>query len=426
MKARLGKKLANLVFEAATNGDFKSASNVLRRSGNQERKVLTIFNEKALEELGTNEGANLIINFAGYRGFQKGLKQAGGISGICKDITNQITKSLEKTIDEAAENVCKDLPDTFMGWIKYNYKAEFNALRKKAIDLQEKTLNTLNEKTGNQFSKRFDTIKSGAKKVADKIKTRFKAGIDEVKSKTVINNVNNAKIPTKYLPLFENLSGKTGQEYIDNVYQNLVKYMNLDGIAPQKTFLDGEAGLMSVNGGYNLIKNRINFSQNFLTKLPPHKQANLIAHELKHCEQYSNILRCEAIGVNGYARVIAENQVRNAINKSSFENIMFRMKYQQAVEAGKGDEFIEKAIDKYTKDLIPQIEANFADVLKLPKIKANSPEGIKAFKDLEAQRNYKGLDILGIGGDDYRNNPLEVEAYAFGDEIEKIFENYLK
>ena len=33
----------------------------------------------------------------------------------------------------------------------------------------------------------------------------------------------------------------------------------------------------------------------------------------------------------------------------------------------------------------------------------------------------KNLNIFGFGSQSYKNNPLETEAYAFGDEIEKIF-----
>lgn len=109
-----------------------------------------------------------------------------------------------------------------------------------------------------------------------------------------------------------------------------------------------------------------------------------------------------------------------------FVDIMFKMRYQKAVANGKGEEFIQKAIDNQVKSMIPQIEKNFADVLKMPKIPANSPEGKKAYEYLEAQRNYEGLNIIGLGGDAYRTNPLEVEAYGFGDKMADLFEQYTK
>ncbi len=40
---------------------------------------------------------------------------------------------------------------------------------------------------------------------------------------------------------------------------------------------------------------------------------NLISHELKHCEQFSNILRTENIGVKEYARTISENSLKTSI-----------------------------------------------------------------------------------------------------------------
>ena len=95
------------------------------------------------------------------------------------------------------------------------------------------------------------------------------------------------------------------------------------------------------------------------------------------------------------------------------------------MKQGKGEEFIKKTVDNWTKELIPKIETNFSEVLKLPKIKANSPEGIKAVQDLEAMKNYEGLNAFGFGSEKYRNNPLEVEAYAFGDNIEKLFKDFI-
>lgn len=102
---------------------------------------------------------------------------------------------------------------------------------------------------------------------------------------------------------------------------------------------------------------------------------------------------------------------------------MLKHRYEQALNQGKGEEFIRKTMDNWIKELIPKIETNFSEVLKLPKIKANSPEGTKAFKDLEPLENYEGLDMLGLGSKKYKNNPLQVEVYDFGDNIEKLFKD---
>ena len=61
----------------------------------------------------------------------------------------------------------------------------------------------------------------------------------------------------------------------------------------------------------------------------------------------------------------------------------------------------------------------------MPKIKATSPEGIKAAQQFEAMKNYEGLNAFGFGSENYRNNQLEVEAYAFGDNIEKLFKDFI-
>ena len=190
------------------------------------------------------------------------------------------------------------------------------------------------------------------------------------------------EIPENYQMLFASLQGKSGQEYIDLAYENIVKYMGLNNIAPKKFVIDcGDA--LTITGGYNPITNTINYSEGFLAKLSRQDQAMMIAHELKHCEQFTNMLRTEGISVEKYARAYAESCVYQDINPSSLSNFLFRMNYEKALKNGTGEEFIQKAIERRTKHLIPEIEANFAEVLRLPKIKADSQEGKKALEQLE-------------------------------------------
>lgn len=226
-------------------------------------------------------------------------------------------------------------------------------------------------------------------------------------------------------PLFANLECKTGQEFVDVGYNNVVEYMKLKGIAPANIAIKNEDGLFVVTGGFDPVKNTIEYSKGFLSELSPKVQMNLMAHELKHCEQFSTILRTEGLGVESYARTIAQNSVYGAIKDSSMD-VMFKMRYKKALSEGKGDGFIQKAIEMQTEKLVPQIENNFSDVLKLPKFSAESPEGIRAKKYLDSFRDYEGLNFLGLGSDAYRANALEVEAYSFGDEIEKLFEKFTK
>ena len=80
---------------------------------------------------------------------------------------------------------------------------------------------------------------------------------------------------------------------------------------------------------------------------------NLISHELKHCEQFGNILRTGNIGVSEYARAITENSLKRALDKSSFD-IMLKSRYEQALKQGKGEEFMKK-----TRDMVSKIKDSF-------------------------------------------------------------------
>ncbi|MBR1460103.1 hypothetical protein IJ596_00510 [bacterium] len=231
-------------------------------------------------------------------------------------------------------------------------------------------------------------------------------------------------IPQDLKEIFGRLKDKKGKEFIDSACQEMTEYMGLKGIAPKEIKMEGHDGLYCVTGGYSPIEHTISYSPGFLN-IEQAEQLGLVAHELTHCRQFTNILRTEGIGVEEYAKAEAECAVKNAIRKDSVWDFMFRSSYKKAVEQGKGEEFLQEAIKRQTEKYISEIEKNFAQVLKLPKIKADSPEGIKAFKDLEAQRNYKGLGFLGSSSDEYKNSPIELEAYTFGNKIAKMFKTFM-
>lgn len=396
MKIRLLKKVVNTIYDSTIKGDFKLAySRLQKMHPGQQRKVLNIFNQQAFEKLGVENGASLVANFAGYRGLQQGLEKIGGTNALTQEICNSMNLHLTNTIEKASQQVICELP-------------------KSRLDRAKLMLKDSWVKTKNLVKRPVDKLKKDIKN-----KVNLQKNTNSKKSVIISKN-----IPSEYKAIFADLEGKTGQEFVDTAYGNMVNHMKLNGIAPKRITINGNDGIMSVNGGYDYINNTIKYSQGFLEKLTPQQQMNLISHELTHCEQFSNILRTENIGVNEYAKAIAKNSLKKALDKSSLDFIL-KNKYEKALKQGKGEEFIKKIVDSWTKQLVPEIETNFSEVLKLPKIKASSPEGIKAVKDFNAMKNYEGLDMLSFGSQNYRNNPLEVEAYNFGDNIEKLFKKFI-
>lgn len=232
-----------------------------------------------------------------------------------------------------------------------------------------------------------------------------------------------SEIPKDLQARFEPLKNLKGKEFVDKAYSEMVDYMGLKGIAPQKVLQEGADGIMSVQGGYNMMDNTISYTSGFFTKLNKTQQINLLSHELKHCEQFTNMLRTEGITVEKYVQSTVDSMIKDAI-KSPFNNMSFRLAHKQAVAAGKEAEFLAKTKENWTKDLSKNVEEAYKDVLKMPKFKADSPEGKKAFEHLKANSEYEGLDAFGFGSEAYQNNPLEVEAYAFGGKIEDMFKKF--
>ncbi len=233
-----------------------------------------------------------------------------------------------------------------------------------------------------------------------------------------------ADIPPELQTRFSAIKDLKGKEFVDRAYSELVEYMGLKGVAPKEVAIKNADGLFSVTGGYNCIDNTIEFSEGILTKLCKKDQIGMMAHELRHCKQYTDMLRTEGITVEKYVESTVKSMLERAKNNGF--NMQYQFAYNVAKEQGRLQEFLTNVKKQWTKDLSKKVRENYKDVLAMPKIKANSPEGIKAYENLKANSEYVGLGFLGSGSDAYRNNPVEVDAYAFGDKIEEMFEKFIK
>ena len=231
-----------------------------------------------------------------------------------------------------------------------------------------------------------------------------------------------SQIPKDLQVKFEKIKKLNGEDFTNRAYGEIVDYMGLKGIAPNKILFEGKGGFMGgIQGGYDPSLNTITFTKNFINANKD-SQISMLAHELTHCRQFTNMLRTEGIGVEKFV----ETQVKNTFENALRNDILFKIKFENAKKIGQESQFIKVVKETWTQQFTERINKNFADVLKLPKIKADSSEGVKAFSDLKAYESYPGLGMFGMGSDAYRNSPLEIEAYGFGDKMKDLFNKFLK
>lgn len=228
-------------------------------------------------------------------------------------------------------------------------------------------------------------------------------------------------IPDDLRTIFGKIKDKNGDEFIDEAYSQMVKHMGLEEIAPGKIGKTGGDGVLSITGGFNPIQNTIGYSEGFFTKVDKAKRLNMISHELKHCQQTTDFLRTEGIGVEEYVKAWAEICVQSQIKDLIFKALT----YEPAIKNGKDEELLEQLRKNIYEQFKNELEQNYSKVLKLPKISADSDESKQIYKLFEGCKNYEGLGMFGFGNKNYHNNPLEVDAYAFGDKIEKFFGDFL-
>lgn len=231
-----------------------------------------------------------------------------------------------------------------------------------------------------------------------------------------------SQIPQDLQARFVKIKNLEGKTFTNKAYDEMVEYLGLKGIAPEKIQFEGNCGFLSgIQGGYDPSLNTITFTKNFISANKD-SQIQMLAHELTHCKQFTNMLRTEGIGVEKFV----ETQVKNTFDNAIKNDIIFKLKFENANKIGKGDIFEKVVKETLTKKFTENVNKNFADVLNLPKIKADSPEGIKAFSDLKSYEAYPGLGMFGVGSEAYRNSPLEIEAYGFGDKIKDLFNKFIK
>lgn len=228
-------------------------------------------------------------------------------------------------------------------------------------------------------------------------------------------------IPDDLKTIFSEIKDKNGDEFIDEAYKQMVKYMGLQEIAPSKINRTGIDGVMTITGGFNPVQNTIGYSDGFFKKVDKRKQLNMISHELRHCKQTTDFLRTEGIGIDEYAKVWTENCVQNQLKDPIFKTLT----YDPAVKAGKGEELLEQLRKNTYKEFKQEFKKNYSEVFKLPQISANSDEGKRIHKLFEGCKNYEGLGMFGLGSEGYRNNPIELDAYELGDKIEKLFSDFI-
>ena len=229
-------------------------------------------------------------------------------------------------------------------------------------------------------------------------------------------------MPEELKDVFENVKGKDGKEFIDSAYDGIKKYMGLDNFAPKEVTLTNNAdGIFdTIKGGYSFYSNKIEYTKGFKDKLSKAKKFNMLSHELKHSRQYADILKTEGLGAEALAEALAEQSLNapGLLGKSYIQIIKEGFPPEKAAKeiastrASRIDEYLKK-INEHYSDFIQNGK----------KYAANSPEGLHAKEYLKAIKQYEGLNILGMGGEKYRSNLIEVEAYSFGEKMEKLF-NY--
>ena len=158
-----------------------------------------------------------------------------------------------------------------------------------------------------------------------------------------------SEIPEELKGVFSKVQNEEGENFINKSYSELVNHMGLSEVAPKTILKDGPDSGFNINGGYNPLENTIGFTNGFFTKMNKTEQIKMMSHELKHCEQFSKMIRSEDLGVEAYAEALTKNDISRALGEGMGSNAMVKKEYNEAVAKGKGEQYLAN-LKKYNYD----------------------------------------------------------------------------
>lgn len=280
-----------------------------------------------------------------------------------EDISQQLSDSFELCIDKALEDTMDSINKQFWKNFSKTVKRipeDYRQLKKELSQVKK------------------EEVKEFVKEFCDYISTSYKTMADfSRRAKEVAKNKELNAVVGKINELPE-------ENFLDKSYDLIVDYLNLKGVAPE-TFDFRDVSNSKVWAFFAPLDNTISLTSGLKAK-SKEEQVSMIAHELTHCAQFTAILRTEGIGLEQVAEALVQSAYADVPNIS------------------------EDELRKEQSNVIEKLKENYADVLKMPKFGADSPERKKALVYLDAYRTYKGPSSFSM--DEYFSNPLEGGAYG--------------
>ncbi len=229
-------------------------------------------------------------------------------------------------------------------------------------------------------------------------------------------------LPSDFKTIFAEVHNKEGKSFVRVVYSELKKSMGLSGLAPKeivfKELSDG------INAEYDDLYNVIYYSPKALKENSKAKQVGTIAHELTHCKQSCDLIMNNAIGVDGYAQALAERKISK--QRQDISDIKFQKAYMAAKKQGKNGQFIMNLVNIKKEYFTPLLKQSFANVDRLPKVKADSKSAFYLRNNLLSLSCYSKSRVYDFSLVEHFR---EKQAYEVGSKYEnyyKICENLLK
>lgn len=253
-----------------------------------------------------------------------------------------------------------------------------------------------------------NNITTTAKKIGSQnIGTNTISNVQQATDTVCMGGVTKNKLPIDTLIAnLTKIKDKSGKEFVEDAYRELVKYFDLQEIAPDKITWQKTANRPFI-GDYSAFNNSLVLYEDYFFKMNKAQQVGILAHELTHCKQLTNILMTEGIPIQKVAAAYATSDLKALLTY----NPKAKALYTQAKQDGKEREFIKNILGQKTKLIYSELAQAHGKTLSLPKHPLNSENGLKAQKDLIAQYNYNGADPKL-----YKESVLEKEAF----EIEKM------
>lgn len=242
--------------------------------------------------------------------------------------------------------------------------------------------------------------------------------------KPVVQQMIKDGLNPKLAEMFVKLKNAEDKEkFAKEAYDSLMNIDGFDSLKPEFKIKDNSE--RKSNGAWRPLDFYMEIYKLTTLSNPKYSILNTITHEIEHFKQDCLILRTEGYGADALVDAVRKKIYNSYQNDETTCINFFHKPFSDLTESDVEDRLDLRTDRKTLKLYESYYRAKYGIIPK------NSEEGQKAKKYIEATENHVSIDHEASSSEKdkqeklYENNLLEKEAFAAGDKIQELYQDFI-